>query len=241
MSKKPYIHKRIIAYFVDILIISMLSSILALPISNNNDTMDSYNELTSIVKKYQDKEITEEEYLTLYNDLNYDLTKSTVNETIIIAIVSILYFVVLNYYYNGQTFGKKLMKLKIVSNNDNKLSINNYLIRCLIVNTTLANIITAVLILTLSKEKYLLYEGKFSTVFGVIYILCFVFALYRNDGRGLHDLIANTKVVNASDEIENKVLEAEVVSEQKEEIKKVEENKTKKDNKNKNVKKEVKK
>ena len=96
------------------------------------------------------------------------------------------------------------MKLRIVSNNDDKVSINSYIIRTLIVNTTLSNLLTVILILTLSKEKYLIYESKFSAVFGVIYILCFVFALYRNDGKGLHDLLANTLVVNEKKEQEIK-------------------------------------
>jgi len=37
MSKKPYIHKRLIAYVIDILIISFVSSILAMPFTKNDE------------------------------------------------------------------------------------------------------------------------------------------------------------------------------------------------------------
>ena len=230
MSKKPYIHKRLIAYFLDILIISIIASVLALPFTKDVNN-GSYNELLNVVKKYQAQEISEEEYLILYDELNYDLTKSNVSQTIVISVVSLLYFVVVNYYYNGQTIGKKLMKLKLTSIDEKKLPIYKYLIRTLVGSTTLSNITTVVLVLALNKQNYLLYESKFTTVFGLIYVLCFVFALYRNDGRGLHDLIAGTKVVNVIEEKEE-IKEAVVIEEK---------NNVKEEKENKNDKKKVKK
>lgn len=213
MSNKPYIHKRIIAYFVDILIISIISTIISIPFSKSEDYQKVSKELHEITDKYKKEEINENEYLDMYENINYKLTKLSVNETIIIVVVSSLYFVLFNYYNNGQTLGKKLMKLRIVSSDNEKLSINNYVIRSLVVNTTLSNLITVVLILTLSKEKYLIYDSKFSAVFGLLYIICFCFILYRSDGKGLHDLLASTIVANEKDIINenNEIKDAEIV------------------------------
>ena len=215
MIKKPYIHKRIIAYVVDILIISMLASLVTMVFPKNDDYNTSLNELTSITKKYQNEEITTEEYYALYDDVNYDLTKNSVEMTIVIIAISLLYFVVYNYYNNGVTIGKRLMKIKIVSANDKELTINKYLFRTLIINSSLANIISTILLLSLSKNNYILYNNKLSTIFTVIYVLCFVFSVYRNDGRGLHDLIAGTKVIDIKNN-DNKdlVKEAEVIEKQ---------------------------
>ena len=141
------------------------------------------------------------------------MTKINVNQTIIIVIVSSLYFVLFNYYNKGQTIGKKLMKLRIVSTDESKVSINGYVIRVLVGGTVLSNLVTSILILTLSKENYLIYESKLSLVFSAIYLLCFVFALYRNDGRGLHDLLAGTIVINDKKE-KDKIEEAVVINEQ---------------------------
>ena len=214
MSKKPYIHKRIFAYILDILVISIVSTILVIPFSSDDEYQELSKELYEITDKYKNEEIKEEVYLEVVNEINYKLTKINMPQTIVIIVVSILYYVLFNYYNKGQTIGKKLMKLRIINNNGNDLSINNYIIRMLVINPALSNLVNIILILTLSKEKYLIYESKFSTVFGVLYLLCFIFALYRSDGRGVHDLLASTIVVNDKEEIlgKNEIKEAEIVS-----------------------------
>lgn len=203
MSKKPFLHKRVIAYFVDILIISMITTIIYIPFNKTDDYTNKAKELNEVVDKFQKKEIEEDEYLNLYNDINYELAKINVNQTIIMIIISVVYFIIFNYYNNGQTVGKKLMKIKIVSSDESPLTINSYVIRTLVSNTALSNIVSVVLILFLSKEKYLLYNEKITMVFGFIYLICFVLALYRNDGRGLHDFLAGTIVINEKND-ENK-------------------------------------
>ena len=212
MNKKPYIHKRLIAYVIDIFIVAMISSIIIMPFSKNEEYTKKSNELYEVIEEFKNKEITEDKYLEQVNNINYELTKINVNQTIVIVIVSSLYFVLFNYYNKGQTLGKKLMKLRIVSIDDSKLSINGYVIRTLVGGTVLSNLVTVILVLTLSKENYLIYEDKLSLVFSVIYLLCFIFALYRNDGRGLHDLLAGTIVIN--DKKENEIQEADIVNEQ---------------------------
>jgi len=213
MIKKPYIYKRITAYFIDILLVAMISSAITMFFPSNDKYEASYSELMEIIEKRKNDEITEKEYVALYDEVNYDLSKNSVDTTIVIIAITLLYFVVYNYYSKGETIGKKLMKIKIVSNNDNKLTINNYLLRCLVANTALSNIVSVILILTLSKKNYILYSNKLSTAFSIIYVLCFVFILYRNDGRGLHDLLAGSIVINKKDE---EVKEAEIVSEKEE-------------------------
>jgi len=234
MSKKPYIHKRLIAYVIDILIISFVSSILAMPFTKNDEYEKLAKELYEITDKYKQEvktsneyndnvitsnEITNEdvisnEYLNAINDISYKMTKANLSQTIVVIIVSVLYYVLFNYYNKGQTIGKKIMKLRIIEKDGNDLNLNNYIIRMLVANPALANIVTIILILTLSKEEYLIYESKFSTVFGIIYILCFLFALYRSDGKGLHDLLAGTVVINDKIENNNIIKEGVIVKEE---------------------------
>lgn len=215
MTKKPYILKRVIAYMVDILVIAIISSIVSLPFIDNEKYENLSNELMEVTDKYKDKEINAEEFSEDVERFNYEITKVNISQTIAIIIVLILYYVLFNYYNKGQTLGKKLMKLRIVNNDGDKVSINSYIIRMLTASPILSNLSTVVLIFTLSKEKFLIYDDKFSTVFGFVYITCLCFALYRNDGRGLHDLLASTIVVNENDIIKenDEIKEAVIVEE----------------------------
>ena len=219
MNKKPFIFKRIIAYFLDFLIVTIIASVITTPFSFNDKYQEKYNNVMEIMKDLQNKKYTESEYMELYDDALYEFTKSGIYLNITIVIITLIYYVIFNYYNKGQTIGKKLMNIKIVSTNNENVTINDYLIRCLVGNTALSSIVSVVLILTLSKENYMVYDRRISNVFSVIYIICFILVLYRNDGRGLHDFLAKTQVVNVEKENKNMVSEALIVNETKEDKK----------------------
>ena len=80
MSKKPFIHKRLVAYVIDIFIVAMISSIIMMPFSKEEEYTKKSNELYEIVEDFKNKEITEEKYLELYNNINYEMTKINVND-----------------------------------------------------------------------------------------------------------------------------------------------------------------
>ena len=114
---------------------------------------------------------------------------------------------------NGETLGKKLMKIKITSNNDKKLTMNNYLIRALVIDSVLMNIITIITILLFSKDIYLTSYNIISYVFSFVYIVSLAMILFSKNGRGLQDILANTKVIS-TETIEEKqeVLEEEKIT-----------------------------
>lgn len=214
------VFKRIIAYMIDILLVSALSTL----ITSNSYINKDYKKYIEVSEKYEefyenyedsideledsfeDEEITEEEYETKLKDINnlyedknidynYKLIKLSVISTIISMLVLLLYFVVIQYYFNGQTLGKWIMKLRIVSNNNKKLTILNFLLRSLILNSILINTLSIILVLTLSKSGYLIYNQIIYIVSYVVEMTILVMMFFDKNNRGLHDYIANTKVV----------------------------------------------
>ena len=85
----------------------------------------------------------------------------------------------------------------------------------------MSNIIGVVTVLFLTKSAYIESSTIVSNIFMYLYILIFAMVLFQKDGRGLHDIIAGTKVVMV-DESGNVVSEAIVVKEKKEEPKEIE-------------------
>lgn len=206
-------YKRVLAYLVDIMIISFVSLLLTyfVPTSENYNKLNK--EFEALTIDYRNQEVTMEEYLEKGTDINYQLNKEGVPQTIVSTVLSIIYFVVLAYFMNGETLGKKLMKIKITSNNDKKLTMNNYLIRALVIDSVLMNIITIITILLFSKDIYLTSYNIISYVFSFVYIVSLAMILFSKSGRGLQDILANTKVIS-TETIEEKqeVLEEEKIT-----------------------------
>ena len=214
---KPVSYKRILAYLIDIFIVICIATILTMFIPVSEEYTNQMNELNAVLEDYSSGDISETEYLEKFNDISYIVNKESVQVSIVSVVLSTIYFVVLAYYMNGQTFGKKIMKIQVVSANSKKLTMNNYLIRSLIVDSILMNAISIIAILFLEKSSYLKVYDVTSTIFGAIYVVIFAMILFRQDGRGLHDLLANTKVISLNDK---KVLNEETIKEEKKETKK---------------------
>lgn len=214
---KPVSYKRILAYLIDIFIVICIATILTMFIPVSKEYTNQMNELNAVLEDYSSGDISETEYLEKFNDISYIVNKESVQVSIVSVVLSTIYFVVLAYYMNGQTFGKKIMKIQVVSANSKKLTMNNYLIRSLIVDSILMNAISIIAILFLEKSSYLKVYDATSTIFGAIYVVIFAMILFRQDGRGLHDLLANTKVISLNDK---KVLNEETIKEEKKETKK---------------------
>jgi len=218
--------KRFVAYAIDIFIVSMISSLITSNTLINKDYkkyMDTYEEYEKIVDKYEvDKDalnealeyeaITDEEYnikLEKLNDsfdkdnieYNYRLIKLSIVSTLISMLLILLYFVVIQYYFNGQTIGKKIMKLRVISNSDKKLNILNYLIRSLILNSVFINTLSIVMVLVLSKSNYLIYNEIIYVVNYIVEMAIIFMMGFTKDNRGLQDYVANTKVIYEGEKV----------------------------------------
>ena len=228
--KKPVSYKRVLAYLLDIVIITLVATLLTMFIPTSQEYQQKSNELTEVMESFTEGEITQDEYLEKVNDISYVINKETVSTSIVTVVLTTIYFVVVAYYMEGQTLGKRIMKLKVVSTDDNNLSMNKLLVRSLIVDSILMNIISILTILLMTKSMYLQTYDTITTIFGAIYIVTFAMILFREDGRGLHDIIAKTKVISTEEKFE----EIAVIKEEIEENKTIE---TKKEG-NKEIKKE---
>ena len=120
--------KRCVAYLIDIMIVMMISSLITVFTPINN-TQKFSNEFTELMNLYEDKEITEPEYLEKYEELNYELSKETVTLSLISIGIYIIYFVVIPVYNKKQTFGKRVMKIKIKNIEDKNVTANDLMFR----------------------------------------------------------------------------------------------------------------
>ena len=217
--EKPYFLRRAVAYLIDLIIVMLLSGIISTVFIKNDNYRNESQKLLELTSKYSQGEVTKEEFTKEYDNINYYLTKDSIGVTIVTLSVSIIYYVILCFYCGGITLGKRIMKITIVSANDKKLNLGNFLLRALLVNLILSNLVSVVLVSILDKDVFIITYPKVSNALTILLLVTLVVMMYREDGRGLHDLIANTRVISAKnnkeikEEIKETIVEAKVIEE----------------------------
>jgi uncharacterized RDD family membrane protein YckC len=117
-------------------------------------------------------------FITGWLEKNMAGEEISIWQTLLLSAISIGIFLIVNYKLlknNGQTIGKKILKIRIVANEGGHAEVMNHLLK-----------------------RYAVYFlpnqiPYFGTLFQLINI-CFIF---REDKRCLHDIIAGTKVIRS--------------------------------------------
>lgn len=192
---KAYFFPRLIAYVVDVFIVSIVATLICyfIPMNNYNELQQ---ELTLVQEKFLNQEISEEEYLNQTALISYDLDYTAVPSYIVQVALLILYYVVFQFYNKGQTLGKKLMKIRVVANDEGReLTINDYIYRSIILNALLANFLLIIFVLFMNRNYYFYTSFTLQMVQIVLSLITIFMVLFKKDGRGLHDMVAHSKVV----------------------------------------------
>lgn len=233
--------KRVGAYIIDIVILSLISSIITLPLENGET--EKYNEeyekiaekygiiettedqtktddqteideqtedQTNEVEQTEDQTETTDNETTTLEEINYskfieevsviayDYNKSILLTTIIKIVITIAYFIGLQYYLKGQTLGKKVLKIKVVEN-DKEPSLKAIILRTIIIDSILTSIIGVLLLYLTNKNNYYMAYLFVSMIELMFTFTSSLFILYRKDKIGLHDMMANTKVIEVKE------------------------------------------
>lgn len=194
-NTRPYFFPRLVAYFIDIMLVSLVCTgiMFLVPVNKNYDKyMKEYEQIqTDLIEN----KIDADEYFNKSMDVVYDIDYNNVMPMIIEVVLIILYFVVFQFYNKGQTFGKKLMKLRVISTKDDKLTLNQVAYRALIINSIFIDILILGSLLFLGRNYYYYASLVLQVLSSVIIITTLMMILFRKDGKGLHDVIAGTKVI----------------------------------------------
>lgn len=278
--------KRIVAYFIDVLVVTLVAyllgytSILNPQLNKYNKYYDEYIEINEsytefikyLEKSYEDKKISSKEYNKIvekhqkyqeivdkyyieeklteknyeklikevdnnyekeYIKMYYKIEKYSTVYYSIYTVIIILYFTIFNLITKGQTLGKKLMGLKIVSSNDKPLNLIAYLIRTIILYFPIYYIIKIIGVYSLNATNYYTVSTIFYEIQYYLQWIIILMVIIRLDGRGLHDLASHTKVImidKQGNEIKD-IKEESSYPNQKEIDKLFEQNKNKKEKK----------
>ena len=191
--------KRLLAYIIDILLVGFVASALA-----NIDVLNPY--LDNYIESYETfseklGSINEENVMDMFSSDEFinqyqDTLKYSAYSTGISLVCYILYFVGFQKWNKNQTVGKRLMNLKVVNKNKkDDVKGWQYVVRTLIVYNLFFNCLNVCLALCLNTKLFFTLSMIVSIIGYVITYVGYGMILFRKDGKGLHDLISSTEVM----------------------------------------------
>lgn len=217
---KP-VFRRLVAYIIDMLIVIIVSSaISSLPVfkSRYNEyekLTNDYLEMLSEARKDPAKatELLNDDAIL---DMSYQITKKGLFINTINLVLTALYFIGFQYYTGGKTGGKALLKIEVVPTDGKKLKFRHILVRSLIVNNIVVTSISLLLLGLCSQKVYMNVSQYVELIqLGILFVTVGMI-LYTNDGVGLHDKLAHTRVILSEEKeyyMTKKVKDAKVVKE----------------------------
>jgi uncharacterized RDD family membrane protein YckC len=190
--------RRLGAYLIDVIIIMIVVSLFSrfLPNSDKIDALNNANSnlLTDYSEILQEGDVDKiNDFSALITDYNYELTKLSLYTNLSTIVLYILYFVGFQGYNNGQTVGKRLLKIEIVDDEDNNPNFKQLLIRGIILYPMVLSLLDTMLIHVLSKSSYISCSNVIAYIQYALYFVCFITVVFT--GRGIHDKLAGTRVI----------------------------------------------
>ena len=186
--------KRLLAYLIDNILLGAILALVMLIVPVSTNQINLANELETIEDKFLKEEITVEEYINQAIEINYQLAKERAWYPIINIAFILIYFVIIPFYKDGATFGKRKCGIKVVSN-DGNLTMNQLIIRNFIVNGLLQMLLTMVCLYILPSVSYFYAELILSLFQFILIVVTGAYMIKRSDSKGIQDILTNTKVV----------------------------------------------
>ena len=193
-SNKTLFIQRLVAFLIDSAIVVFAASLIATPFINSDKIIELNDKSVKLMEDYKNNKISNNEYLAEYMNITYDIAKNEGIISLISVVLGLVFFVVVPLYKNGQTIGKKALRIKIISDTG-ELTMNQLIFRAFIANSILIDLLSVILMMFLSKNNYFYCYGLFMIIQYLITALSVFLIICRKDGKAVHDLLVRTQVV----------------------------------------------
>lgn len=188
--------KRAGAYIIDIVLVMIMASLITSFIPNKkiNDLSLEYSEFVyENFNKMDSEDFDIDGFNEKLDDYTYQISKASIGSNLVLISIYVLYFIGFNRYNNGQTVGKKLLKIEITDKDGNVPNIKQLCIRGLILYPIVFDILNVILISMLSKSLFLSISSGLSIIRFIILLICSISIMGTSEG--IHDKLSGTKVV----------------------------------------------
>lgn len=187
---------RIKAYVIDLLVILIIYTFVN-SILPQSDLLKKYkSDERSLKEAYIEQKIDLKDYTEQYEDIYYHISYESKLNNLIYLVSLLVYFVVLPYFFNGQTLGLFLNKLRIERFTDGKIHMYQYLIRNIIIVGLGYTLLNNILIYFIDVSIYYKVLLIISAIQILLLISSWIMVICKYEKRGLHEIFSNTEMVS---------------------------------------------
>lgn len=191
---KVIFKKRLFAYLIDFVLLTTIVTIINCVLPTTTKQVEINKELDSLQQDLLDGEIDNKQYFDGYKKLLPELDKSNMAINVCNLVFILGYFIIIPVVNNGQTLGKKILKIKI-EKIDGNLTIRDMVIRNFITTSLLQLMISSTLVYIVNNDIYYNLSIFVSLLQILLVIITSFMIIYRKDEKGVQDLITGTQVI----------------------------------------------
>lgn len=194
--KKANFYKRLVAYTIDMFIVGLVISI----ISYNFDTtrLEKLSDKSiKLMNSFTNGDISSDKYFSEYADILYKMNKANVNSNLLGLVIYVGYFVLFQFFNGGATIGKKLLKIKVVSQCGGEVSLWQMIVRTSIINGIVPLALSLILVFTTSGLVFLTLSSIVGLFENIFVIICVFMLLYKSNCLALHDIMSKSVVIES--------------------------------------------
>ena len=193
--EKATFFKRFMAQIIDMFIIGLIIGIITMGFSTSRiERLDS--ELIDLMDSYTSGEITSDKYIDDYIDIMYDINKASFNNNLVYLVICVGYFLIFQFLNKGATIGKKIMHIRVVSNDGGDAGFVQMFIRTSIINEIIPISMLLILVMVSSGGLFFIFYSMISVIENIFVIICIFMILYRSDKLALHDMMSKSMVID---------------------------------------------
>lgn len=194
--KKANFYKRLVAYTIDMFIVGLVISI----ISYNFDTtrLEKLSDKSiKLMNSFTNGDISSDKYFFEYADILYKVNKANVNSNLLGLVIYVGYFVLFQFFNGGATIGKKLLKIKVVSQGGGEVSLWQMIVRTSIINGIVPLALSLILVFTTKGLVFLTLSSVVGLFENIFVIICVFMLLYKSDCLALYDIMSKSVVIES--------------------------------------------
>ncbi len=193
-SKKALFLQRFLAFLIDMMLVSLIASIIYTPFMNRERLEKIEKQELELIEQAKSADFDSDVYIEQYASIYYKSARESGLLSLITISISLFYFVVYQIMKNGQTIGKRLLHIRVISE-IGELTVNQMIFRSFLANYILLSLLNFIFMLFLKNNIYFYVSGLFSLIQLIIVVISAFMIMNRKDGLAIHDKLVHTVVI----------------------------------------------